>query len=378
MSTVTTAYDGINDSCCAKVVQAIDAVNSSANVQRPVGTLAALISPQNKGTFSLQLDPNKDRPSSTSFRTVYTKDIAPVCGQDTTADGACVAPNFASTDTIGNGYVYAEHRIEKSIKREIILDVEEFKQFCTSPAQYIADRLIAFRAGVLEEINAKAADQLIAYAGKYFDQLGGGSTSISAPKAVSFLSQIASGGYAFDPTGYAKIKDEYAKLGYSYTAPIVVGGSHLGVFQTNAAFMGGSNLNGVVSTAVPNLFTDYSVDVAFADGGDHLLTWNPGHAQIVGYNDISDDMIALSLMGQRERMRITSPFGDGLTWDFFYDVDQATGCKYRLKWQLWFDVILPIPYDGTCANKPVLHFDVNCDGNTCPSNGYPSGAGGLT
>lgn len=374
MSTITTVYNSIEDSCCAKVIQAIDAINSNANNIRPTGTLAALQSPQNKGTFSLVLDPNKARPTSGSFRSVYTKDIKPVCDQDTTADSACAEPSFSADDPTDN-YVFSQHYIDLSIKREITLDLDDFKSFCLSPTQYIADRLLAFRSGVLSEINSKLTDRVIGYVGKYYSQLGGGSNSITAPKAVSFLSANSLGGFAFDPTGYAKIKDEYAKLGYAYDSPIIVGGSHLATLQTNSAFMGGTNLNGVNSTGVPNLFVDYGVDVAFADGYNWLATWKPGALQVANVNEISDDMIRISVPNQRERMRVSSPFGDGLEWDYYWDVD-STGCQYKLKFQAWFDAILPVPPD-TCAPKPVLFFNVDCAGNDCPENGYPSGVGGI-
>ena len=375
MSTLNTAYSDVDDSCCAKVIKAIDSVNSNVNVLRPTGTWEALNSPANKGTWSLDLDPNKDRPTSGSFRRVYTKDIKPVCNQDTDADPVCDLPTFLADDPKDN-YVFADHYIDLSVKREITLDVEEFTRFCLSPEQYIADRLLAFRAGVHEEVNKKAIDRVIGYVGQYHSQLGTGSNSINAAQSVSFLTTGTNGGFLFDPTGYSTIKDQYAQLGYPYMTPLIVGGSHLSIFQTNAGFMGGTNLNGVNSTGVPNLYTDYGIDVAMADGLDWLATWKPGALQIAEVNEITDAMIRLSVLNSRERMRIPDPFGTGLgLWDFLYDVDPS-GCQYKLKFQKWFDVILPVPA-SECAPKPVLFFNVDCAGNPCPESGYPSGLGGL-
>lgn len=365
MSTIATAYNSIEDSACAKVVQAIDKINSQALVKYPTGVLDALQSQQNKGTFSLDLTPNKDRPTTGSFRKVNTKDIAPNCTTNSTADSVCTAPSFSADDVAG-AYLFAEHEINSSIKREIILDLEEFKKFCISPTEYIADRLIGLSQGVLAEIDTKLTTKVAAYMGKYKGQVAP-NNSISAPKDVSFLTSNTMGGFLFDPTGYAKIKDEYSKLGFAYDSPIIVGGSHIGVFQTSAQFMGGANINGVSNGVVPNLFVDYNVDAFFNDNGNHLLTWKPGAIQVVSVNGITDDMIRMSTQNVQERMRVKSPFGDGFEWEFYFDKDLSTGCKYRMKWQLWFDAIVPIPYDGTCVGKPILHFGTNCYGNTCPN-----------
>ena len=375
MSTINTTYNSVTDTCCGKTILAIEKLNSNTEVQKPVGSWLALTSPLNKGTFSLQLDTNKGRPSTVdSFRKVYTKDIRPVCDQDTTADSACASPSFSGGDNVASTYVFAQHLIDLSIKREIDLDDEEFENFCINQEQYIMDKLSAFRGGVLDELNTKVNERLVTYMAAYSDQTAP-DNSISDPKSVSFLVPNSAGGFVFDPTGYAKVKDEYNKLGYSYIAPIVVGGSQLSVFQTSSAFLGGTNVNGVTSTSVPNLFVDYGVDAVMNDGANHLFTWKPGALQVVSANAITDQMIKNSVPNMRERMRVTSPFGDGLTWDYYYDV-ASNGCERKIKFQLWFDVIQPVPYDDTCAKAPVLHFDTGCTANTCPSSGI-SGDGGL-
>lgn len=375
MSTINTSYNSIDDSCCGQTILAIEKLNSNTENLKPVGSWLALTSPLNKGTFSLTVDPNKGRPSTVdSFRKVYTKDIKPSCDQDTTADDVCATPSFEGSDDVAGNYVFAQHLIQLSIKREIDLDDQEFENFCIDQQQYIADRLQAFRSGVFEELNAKVNERLVTYMAAYQDQ-SGADNSVSDPKSVSFLVPNGAGGFVFDPTGYSKIKDEYNKLGYSYVAPIVVGGSQLSVFQTNSAFMGGTNVNGVTSTSVPNLFVDYGVDSVMNDGTNHLFTWKPGALQIVTANAITDQMIRNSVPNHRERMRVTSPFGDGMTWDYLYDV-APSGCDRKIKFQLWFDVIQPVPYDETCAKAPVLHFDTSCAANSCPSSGV-SGIGGI-
>jgi len=365
MSTISTAFNGITTGSCAEIVIDItETALSQANLGTPTGTLGALVSPENKGTFELILDPNKSRPTSGSHRKVYTKDVAPVCNQDTEADGPCATPSF-TPDSVASNFKFVEHRIDLSIQRKITMDLEAFKSFCINPKEYLAKRLTAFRQGVLQEINTKLIDRVIAYAGNYAD----GTNSISAPKNVSFLTSGA-GGYLFDPTGYSKIKDEYAKLGHPYTTPFVVGGSQVATLLSNSNFYGGTNFNGVTNYAIPNVGVDYGIDVAFADGDNHLLTWDAGSIQAVGYNDITDDMTALSIPMLREKIRVPDPFGTGLgDWDYYFQVDE-TGCVYEMRWEKWFDALLPVPYDGTCGKKPVLNFLVDCNGNSCPDSSY--------
>ena len=55
------------------------------------------------------------------------------------------------------------------VKREMTLDLEDFKSLCKNPQEHIADMLLAYRQGVRDEVNAKLTDSVIAYAGNYAD-----------------------------------------------------------------------------------------------------------------------------------------------------------------------------------------------------------------
>lgn len=362
MSTINTAYNSVTDSCCALVVQAIDTMQSQANIVKPAGVLGALNSPINKGTFSLVLDSNKDRPTTGSFRQVITKDIKPVCDQDTTPDDVCTVPAFGASGATG-AYVYAEHQINMGIKREILMDLDEFKKFCLTPQQYIIDRTLALRAGVIEEINKKVTEASIVYMGLYAGQEAP-DNSISLPKEVNLFSTPTQGF-----SGYSLIKDEYGKLGYSMANPIVVGGSTMQVFTDSSSRAIGFNQAGYAPDMIPNAFVDYGIDAIMQGGVNHLLTWMPGTLQLVNYNDITLDMARLSVPNVRERARVRDPFNIGwdVDWDFKFDVD-ATGCKYVITYSTWFDVIVPVPYDNECVKKPVLHFVSGCNANACPDS----------
>lgn len=365
MSTVSTAFSAITTASCAEtVIDITETALSTANLGRPKGFLDALTSEANRGSFSLTLDPNKDRPTSGSHRKVYTSDTISVCNQDTTAQGACFTPSF-SADDVASKFKTVEHRIDLSIQRKITFDLEAFKAFCISPQEYLTKRLLAMREGVQQEINTKLIAKGIAYQGAY----NNGVDSIANPINLTWLKANSAGGYLFDPVGYARIKDEYAKLGHPYSNIFTVGGSHVGTIQSLASFMQGANVNGVSNTAIPNLYLDYGVDAFHNDTDNHLLTWAAGALQVVGYNDVSDDMIRVSTSFQNEKMRVPDPFGTGIEgdWDFYFTKD-ATGCLYEMRWERWLDLISPVPYDGTCGKKPILGFTVDCAGNSCPDS----------
>lgn len=362
MSTVATAFSAITTGSCAEIVIDItESALSTANLGQPKGILEALTSPQNKGSFELALDPNKSRPTSGSHLKVYTSDVIPLCDQDTTATGACATPSY-SADDVAAKFKAVEHRVDESIQRKIVMDLEAFKSFCLAPADYLRKRLLAMRDGVQAEVNSKLVPKAIAYAGTYST----GVSSVAPTVNLAFVKANSAGGFLFDPTGYAKIKDEYAKLGSPYVTPFIVGGSHVGTLQTISGFMGGSNVNGVTSTAIPNLYLDYTVDTAFENELNNLITWAPGSLQVVGTNAISDAMVATSVP-MHQKTIVPDPFGTGLgDFDFYFNVD-ATGCIIELRWEKYFDLITPVPY-GTCANKPILNFLVDCSANDCPDS----------
>lgn len=359
MSTINTAHNEINDSCCAKVVVAIDKMNSQTKILRPTGVLNALTSDDNKQGFKLNLSPNKDRPTADSFRKVYTSDLAPICNQDTTADSACALPTFVNSDVLTSKR-FVEHTIDLSIKRDITLDVNDFKKFCDTPDEFIANQLMRMRSSVWQEINRKVIQRVIAYMGQYYGQVTP-DNSLSLPKQINLFNDPVLG-----YSGFGLIKDEYAKLGYLEN-PIIVGGSLVANALNANANGNGFNQAGYAPTFLPNGYVDYELDVAFSDGFNHLLTWGPGSLQLVTVNEVSDDMIRLSEKNRQERFRVKSPFGDGFMWDYYFD-KSPNGCQYVMKWQLWFDVICPVPYDGDCAKKPTLHFLTGCTPNACPDS----------
>lgn len=360
MSTVSTAFSAITTESCALLILDITETNlSTSNLGAPKGFLQAVTSPENVGSFKLAINPNKDIPGASSHQKVYTSDTIRDCNVTSEASGPCATPAY-SADDVAAKFKAVEHRIEESIQRKITMDLDAFKEFCISPQEYVTKRLLAMRDGVLGEVNAKLVPKAIAYAGAY----SSGVSSVVPSVAVSFMVDGANGGKLFDPTGYAKILDEFAKLGSPYVTPFVVGGSHAAYIKTFAGFATGANQNGVTSSIIPNLYVDYTVDTTFENGLNNLVTWAPGTIQVAGTNAVTDAMIAYSRPMEREKARVPDPFGTGLgDFDFYFNIDD-TGCLIELTWEKYFDLIVPVPY-GTCANKPILNFLVDCSGNDC-------------
>ena len=321
----------------------------------------ALTSPENKGNFKLAIPPDKDRPTSTSFRKVYTEGIMPNCNLDTTADDLCATPN-STPSTLTTIYDALEHRIGLSIKRELVLDLKGFKAFCKDPEQVINDWIQSQRSGVLEEIDKKAIVQLVAMMGNYAD----GVNSITTPKTINVINPTATG-TSIDATAFARIAQEYQKIGFA-PKPIIVGGGQLALADIAKQYYTGTSDVGQQFKGLPGLYADYNVDADFADAFYHALTWAPGTFQLVNYNDISDLFVQYSVKNIRERSRVTSPFGDGLSWDLYVDLVN-NGCTYVIKFQTWFDVIQPVPYN-TCIQKPAQHWQIGCGANTCATLGF--------
>ncbi len=357
MASESSAYNPATDSCCAKLVAAIDRTMADpTNNVSSVGILKALEYSTSVANVSFNLPPNIEGYTSTSFKEVYTKAIRPNCDEGTEADPVCATPVTTGVfDT--NPYITAKHTVDESIKRTIPMDLNEFAKFCATPEQYLADKLQAMKAGVLLEINKKLTNSVKAMMGAYWYQTGS-DTSISAglAESVSLItaSTLNGGGYVLHNAGYGRIQEHYSELNYPYISPIIVGGVHvnslLGMTGINAPYQ--------------NIFSDNNVDPSFGDGVNHLLTWVPGTFILKTVNAITPLLASANILGKRERSIVSNPFGDGLDWDYYLDTSES-GCEYVIKLQAHFDVLCPVPYDMACTKKPALHFLSSCEPMDC-------------
>lgn len=366
MSTEASNFNAVTDSCCAKIIMAIPMDKQAVSKRKPTGTLDAILSPENRGGFT-QVDlSDKDRPNETdvnasnitvgSFRKVYTEGIIPTCDQDTDPDAVCANPS-SSEDNPASNYAYQSHTVDLGIKRELVLDINGFKKFCKNPQQVIGDFIEANRFGVIQEMNKKLITKIVSMLGEYED----GDDSVATPKTVNIINPTTTGD-KINTLAFAKIAQEFEKMGAS-TQPIMVGGSLLSLANLAKKYFTGTDNSGQEFGAIPGLYTDYAVDTDFNDNDAHLITWEPGVFQLATYNDINNDLMRLSVPNLRERTRVLSPFGDGQEWDLYVDVTN-NGCRYVIKWQLWFDAIQPVVY-GDCIKKPALHWIIGCGANTC-------------
>lgn len=361
MPSQITAFNGATNSCCALLEVAVDNLQSIANIEQPNGIFTFIKKDTDTSPVEIKLDGEKDAPKTGSFRKLYTKAVVPECSNTTTPIEVCVAPSFSSAP-LSSSNQWIEHTFTTlPIEREIDFDVESFQKFCETPDTYLANKLLAMRQGVIQEINTKTIQALQAYAGQYKEQIGGANNSISNPKAVN-LFQSSGTGY----NGYALIMNEYGKLGYANSRPYLVGGSSVGTLQ--GVVGGGYNQAGYQApVSNPFIGLDYGIDTAFGDANEHYLTWLPGTFIYGTVSEISSALNANQIMRQRERNVVTSPFGDGFMWDYYFDADIATGCKYKMRFKLNFEVLCPVPYVD-CMPKPALHFIGSCTENPCPTD----------
>lgn len=357
MATSNSAYNPSTDSCCGKLVLAINKMTADPTRNKPsVGILQALEYSTQVSDVNFELAPNIEGYTGTSFKTVYTKSIKPSCEEGDDADDVCATP--VTTGVFEKSpWITAKHTIDNSIKREIPMDLKEFAKFCDSPEDYLANRLQAMQAGVMLEINKKLTTSVKAMMGAYWYQTGA-ATSMSAglAESVSLLtaSTLNGGGYVLHNAGYARIQEHYSELNYPYISPIIVGGVHvnslLGMTGINAPYQ--------------NIFSDNNIDPSFADGVNHLLTWAPGTFVLKTVNAITPELASKTIPNKFERTIINNPFGEGLDWDYYLDVSDS-GCEYVIKLQLHFDALCPVPYDMVCTKKPALHFLSSCEPMDC-------------
>lgn len=376
MSTTPSDFNAVTNSCCALIVQGIPMDKQAVSKRLPIGTLDALTSAENKAGFNV-IDMNgKDRPNETdlnpsgevigSFRQVYTEGIIPICDQDTDADDVCANP-ASSEEVPASNYAYQKHTIDMSIKRELVLNINGFKKFCKNPQQFMSDWIAANMFGVKQEMNLKLIQKLVSMMGEYAN----GDDSVATPHTLNIVNPTATGD-KINTMAFALIAQEFEKLGAS-TQPIMVGGGLFALTDLAKQYFTGTDNSGQQFGKIPNLYHDYAIDTDFGDSDQHILSWEPGVFQIATYNDINNDLIDLSVPNHRERTRILSPFGDGFEWDVYVDVTN-NGCRYVIKWQLWFDVIQPVVYSD-CIKKPALHWLIDCGPNTCTTLGGPVSLG---
>lgn len=351
MATIASGFNPQKDMCCDKILLATEQMNDPAVKTRPTaGLTEALLSAENRAGFSLELPKSIVGYTPTAGKKVYTKAIKQNC--DPSGAKRDVCDDTVSSEALQDMYVTSEHTVEQYVKRTITVNEYDFAAFCESPEAYINNRLLAYRNGVIQEINQKLVDTVLGYMGAYSYQTGV-DTSVTVPESVSLIAPNSFvGGTVYSNTGYAHIVNHYARLNY-LGSPIVVGGQHVG----HLVGMGGT------APQIPNIYVDYSVDTTINDTLFHLLSWMPGTLQLVTYNEITDALISKNIVGKRERITAINPFGEsasaGLEWDVYVDHSDS-GCLMSITYQLNFDVICPTPYDLTCGKKPALHFLSDC------------------
>lgn len=351
MGTTTSTFNPQTDSCCGRIVQAIDLLNDPTSKMPATGLLTALLSDQNRVGVEIVTPPTTDGYTATSFRKIVTKAIKPDCSTGSTMHPICSIPTNGNIDT--HLYITSEHTIDEGISRTITIDVTDFDKFCENPDMYLANKMQQLKAGVFKEINAKLISKVFGYMGSYPGQVSP-NTSVTLPMSISLFAPNAfQGGSVLDNNGYAKIVNLYNFLDYIGTEPIIVGGLHLG-------HLAGLN----IQNALSNLFFDSTLDATIADGDSHLLTWAPGTFYLANPIETTQALRNTSVVGIREYSTVFSPFGEGLEWDTQV-IHSQSGCQYTIRLQAHFDVLCPVPYDMTCTKKPALHFLTDCTPIDC-------------
>ena len=356
MATQDTIYNGNENSCCKLIEVALDQIPQVK--YSTSGALEALRASTQAFSGRIDITAGGSRPNGTGQRKIYTKATVPVCTDTTPTFDICDKANFGASTT--NPEKWVEHTIDLSISREFVFTNEEYREFCSNTAEVYARLINAHRSGVQTEISNKIIQELKAYMGAYAYQTAP-DNSIATPLDINLFNDLAQG-----YSGYALIKDQYAKLGYTMDTPIILGGSSVAVsMDANRRGVGYNQAGYAPDMLPPSSYIDYGVNTAFGDTLDHLLTFIPGTFILAQWNDVTPQFASDSRLKGNEASILFSPFGDGLNWDF-QKLLSDNACQHVIRMKAHFGVLCPVPYNE-CALKPALHFQANCTPNPCVS-----------
>ena len=263
-----------------------DAANPVMQTKEVLGTMEALMSPMNRQGFTqfpINI-PNRARATAASNRKVVIQGRVRGCPTvQTTAIDVCAGSTAETSDLVDE-----EVQVNNYRGVTFTLDRALYKDTCDDPsgnsAGVSAYKLAEAIQQILETENQDHVQALQAATTTYFDgtnsDIGSGTE-----KAVPLYSSTAP--IVPQPGNLWIVQDEYLRKGYKNIKPLAVGGTTLGRWAFDANIFVGNETGSNINAARPIFptYVEYMVDAEAADGASHLLTWIPGHAQIVKHID---------------------------------------------------------------------------------------------
>lgn len=323
------------------------------------GTHEALTSDLNTAAvFTEQvINSNLARPTDTSNRKIQVTYVPASCDEDldfdkcdlqTNAAPSFLATNFEADLTHGWGFD---------------LNEDQYRDMCEGDVNGVYSKMILAKyQRAKQEYNAKLAAVLATLPGNYPTN---GADSLAAPITLP----IINGAGAFNSAGFSYHEAIWRAADITDQVIMVYGG---GIPDAALAAYGFTTptLNGIgVTTALPAMFRDSSINAAFGDGESHGISFARGAVQLLqwyenfgNYGWLKEMTRNGSIVAESQRSTIVTP--DGIQWDFYYEFD----CNvHKFRFKKYFGVA-PIPSDafGACRDyNYILNFILGCGDFEC-------------
>ena len=244
------------------------------------------------------------------------------------------------------------------------LTEDQYREMCEGDINGVYGKmLLAKYQQAKKQFNKKIVDALVLLPGNYPTN---GDDSLTSPISLPIVTSAGT----YLPTGFGLLKSIYNSADI-YDDPIIVGGRGIPELALNSLRYSAPNtVPGYnVGIGLPNLYMDGTLNDAFGDGYNHLLTWAPGAIQLLEFYQNAgqwgwNERIERNGVQAFKEQYTTIVTPDGIQWDFSYKFD--CGVHYY-KFGKIFGVA-PMPSDafGVCRDyNYILNFLATCGDLEC-------------
>lgn len=358
---MATTIDATNANPCQIVQGSIEQAFLRHPGAQPFGAGAydALMSDVNRSPLISTLQSGGGKPSASAKAKVQVTYVPASCEED--AEAQLDRCEFITDEP---AFKTADLTVDSFTEWGFQLTEDDYRAMCEGDINGVYGKMILAKyQQAKKNFNKKIVDALVLLPGNYPTN---GDDSLTSPISLPIVTSAGT----YLPTGFGLLKSIYNSADI-YDDPIIVGGRGIPELAVNSLRY--SALNTVpgytVNGGLPNLYLDGTLNDAFGDGDNHLLTWAPGAVQLLEWYQNADgwgwdSQITRNGAQAFDQQYTTIVTPDGIRWDFSYKFD--CGVHYY-KFSKIFGVA-PIPSDafGTCRDyNYILNFLATCGDLEC-------------
>ena len=358
---MATTIDATNLNPCQVVQAGIETAFLRHPGAQPFGAGAydALVSDINRSSFIQAQSASTGGASSTLKNAKVQVTYVPAsCDEDAGELDRCEFPDTESA------FKTANLTLDNEFTWGFKLTEDEYRDMCEGDINGVYGKmLLAKYQQAKKQFNKKIVDALVLLPGNYPTN---GADSLTTPISLPIVTSAGT----YLPTGFGLLKSIYNSADI-YDDPIIVGGRGIPELALNSLRYSAPNTvpGYTVGTGLPNLYMDGTLNDAFGDGDNHLLTWAPGAIQLLEYYQNAGnwgwaERIERNGVQAFKEQYTTIVTPDGIQWDFSYKFD--CGVHYY-KFSKVFGVA-PMPSDafGSCRDyNYILNFLATCGDLEC-------------